>query len=73
MKIKNEEDVLNFIKKLHASPVGMQAREIRLAMENLELDQMYYEQKENGQGVMRCDVCLAHLRARLDELNRDKS
>lgn len=68
LKIKNEEETRRLIEELHGRPVAAQARDLRLAMENLELDQMYYEQKGNGQGVQRCEVCLNLLRHRLAEL-----
>jgi len=68
MKVKNEEEARRLLVELQAAPVAAQTRELRLAMENLELDQMYYEQKGNEQGVQRCEVCLDLLRGRLAEL-----
>lgn len=68
MRVKNEEEVRGLIKVLFVRPVSAQSRDLRLAVENLELDQMYYEQKGNDQGVQRCEVCLALLRQRLAEL-----
>lgn len=65
LKIKNEEEARRLIEALLSSPVAAQMRDLRLAMENLELDQMYYEQKGNEQGVQRCEVCLDLLRQRL--------
>ena len=69
MKVKNEEEARSLIKELLVGPVAAQSRDLRLAMENLELDQMYYEQKGNDQGVQRCEVCLDLLRRRLAELS----
>lgn len=68
MKIKNVEEARGLIEELFASPVAAQSRDLRLAVENLELDQMYYEQKGNDQGVQRCEVCLELLRHRQAEL-----
>ena len=68
MKVNNEEEARRLIKELLAGPAAAQTRDLRLAMENLELDQMYYEQKGNEQGVQRCEVCLDLLRGRLAEL-----
>jgi hypothetical protein len=68
MKVKNEEEARRLIEELLARPVAAQSRDLRLAVENLELDQMYYEQKGNDQGVQRCEVCLELLRRRLAEL-----
>ncbi|NTV13962.1 MAG: hypothetical protein HGA96_08565 [Desulfobulbaceae bacterium] len=68
MKIKNAEEARSLIKELLADPVAAQTRNLRLVVENLELDQMYYEQKGNDQGIKRCEICLDILRHRLDEL-----
>lgn len=68
MKVKNEEESRGLIDGLRTRPVVAQARDLRLAVENLELDQMYYEQKGNDQGVRRCQLCLELLQHRLAEL-----
>ncbi len=68
MKVSNEAEARVLIEKLLACPVVAQSRDLRLAVENLELDQMYYEQKGNDQGVQRCQHCLDLLRHRLAEL-----
>lgn len=69
MKVNNEEEARQLIGNLLAFPVASQVRDLRLAVENLELNQMYYEQKGNDQGVRRCEVCLELLRHRLAELS----
>lgn len=69
MKVKNEEEAQSLIKELLASPAAAQTRNLRLAVESLELDQMYYEQKGNEQGVQRCEACLDLLRLRLAALS----
>jgi len=68
MKINNEEEARRLLEELSGRPVAGQVRDLRLAVENLELDQMYYEQKGNDQGVGRCELCLGLLRKRLSEL-----
>jgi hypothetical protein len=68
MKVKNEEEARGLIEELRTRPVTAQSRDLRLGVENLELDQMYYEQKGNDQGVQRCELCLNLLRGRLAEL-----
>lgn len=68
MKIKNPAEARQYIDSLLPLPPATQARNLRLALENQELDQMYYEQKGNEQGVQRCEECLQLLRQRLAEL-----
>jgi len=50
MKVNNEEAARRLIEEQRALPAAAQLRNLRLAVENLELDQMYYEQKGNEQG-----------------------
>lgn len=69
MKVKNDEEARQLIVNLLAFSVPSQVRDLRKAVENLELDQMYYEQKGNDQGAQRCEVCLELLRHRLAELS----
>lgn len=68
MKVNNEEEARKLIEEMLVSPVALQTRNLKLAVENLELDQMYYEQKGNDQGAQRCQVCLDLLQSRLAEL-----
>lgn len=69
MKVTNAADAKRLVEQLFASSIAIQTRDLRLAVENLELDQMYYEQKGNDQGVQRCEVCLDILRHRLAALS----
>lgn len=46
----------------------VQRKELQLAIESLELSQLYYEQKGNDKGIARADRCIALLRERLTEL-----
>lgn len=68
MKVKNEEEAWRLIEELRSNPIKAQCHDLRLAIENLELDQMYYEQKGNDQGIQRCQICLDLLGRRLNEL-----
>lgn len=53
MEIKNEEHAKEVLIELQNKPVSAQKREIRLAIEKLELSCMYYEQKGNERGCIR--------------------
>lgn len=68
MEIRNEEharEMLAFWRQL-AAPA--QRKEIRLAIQQLELSSMYYEQKGNSQGVVRCEKCILLLKEQLTTL-----
>jgi len=58
MKITDPTTALRLIDEWRPAPVAAQLRNLRVARENLELDQMYYQQKDNNNGVARCDECL---------------
>ncbi len=66
--IGTEAQALQAVEEWKKEPVSVQLRNLRLAIESLELSQMYYEQKENDQGVRRAERCIAILRARTDGL-----
>jgi len=68
LKIKNAAETRRLIEELLARPVAAQTRDLRLAMEYLELNQMYYEQKGNDLGHARAGRCITLLRQRLTEL-----
>lgn len=46
-----------------------QLRNIKQAIESLELSQMYYEQKGNEKGLKRAEKCIEILKEREKELN----
>lgn len=50
------------------SPVS-QKRNLRLAIESLELSVMYYDQKDNFPGKIRAENCIVLLQKRLQELD----
>jgi len=68
MKITDPNTAHRLIDEWRPSPVAVQLRNLRLARENLELDQMYYQQKDNNRGVERCEECLKILAVREAEL-----
>jgi hypothetical protein len=68
MKITDPSTARRLIEEWRPEPAASQLKNLRLARENLELDQMYYEQKGNSGGVARCALCLEILREREAEL-----
>jgi len=58
MEIKNEEHAREMLRQWQEKPVPAQKREIRLAIEQLELNYMYYEQKGNDRGITRSQLCM---------------
>jgi hypothetical protein len=57
MEIRNEEHARKMLREWQELPPAAQKREIRLAIEHLELSSMYYAQKGNDKGVERADRC----------------
>lgn len=68
MNINNEADAHEAISALASEPPKAQIRSLQLAIESLELNQMYYEQKGNEQGVDRTGRCIKILQERKREL-----
>lgn len=68
MDIKNEVHALEMIAVWRETPPGSQRREISLAIQQLELSAMYYDQKGNTRGVDRAENCIRLLRDYLAEL-----
>ena len=68
MEIKNEEHAKEMLLKWQEKPAPAQKREIRLAIEKLELSAMYYEQKDNDRGLNRAQRCIEILSARLQSI-----
>lgn len=62
MEIDNEEDARTMIGEWRHLPTPARKRELRHAIERLELSCMYHEQKENARGVARCERCILILR-----------
>ena len=68
MEINNEEDAGAMITEWRQLPTPARKRAIQLAIQRLELNCMYYEQKKNVQGMDRCERCLLILRDHLATL-----
>ena len=68
MEIRNEEHAREMIKQWQNLPVPARKKEISLAMEQLELSTMYYEQKGNENGAERSARCHSLLREHLSSL-----
>lgn len=68
MEIKNEEHAVNMLQEWQKLPIPAQKREIRIAVEELELSSMYYEQKGNDKGVSRAQRCAIILTEYLNTL-----
>jgi len=65
MEIKNEEHAAEMLKEWQSLPGLARKSRIRLAIEKLELNCMYYEQKDNEQGVARTEKCILILKDHL--------
>ena len=68
MNINNEADAYDAIEKWRMEPAKAQLRNLQLAIESLELSQMYYEQKGNDHGIERAAKCITVLLKRKKEL-----
>jgi hypothetical protein len=69
MHLKNEDDTRKAIAEWQNFSVTAQAANLRKAIDIMELDQMYYDQKGSERGMERCDTCLKMLRERLAEVS----
>jgi len=69
MEIRNEEHAHEMLRQWEKIPLTARKREIRLAIEHLELNSMYYEQKGNDAGVQRVARCLLVLTEHLGLLD----
>ncbi|WP_456386678.1 hypothetical protein [Desulfolithobacter sp.] len=68
--IGTEAQALQAVEEWKKEPVQVQRKNIRLAIESLELSQIYYEQKGNKQGARRSVRCIAILKAHADGIKR---
>ena len=68
MEIRNEEHARKMLEKWQKLPDAARKREIRLAIENLELSSMYHEQKGNEKGMQRTERCIRILSEYFDSL-----
>ncbi len=69
MEIKNELEAHAAIEEWRGLKPAVQLRNLRLALEGLELSQMYYQQKGSARGVERTAACLQIILARQAELS----
>jgi len=71
MNIDNESKAGQAIEAWKNAPPEVQLRNLRLAIESLELGQMYYEQKNNEKGRNRMIRCIAMLTQRCVDLKTE--
>ncbi|OGQ95986.1 MAG: hypothetical protein A2521_14375 [Deltaproteobacteria bacterium RIFOXYD12_FULL_57_12] len=64
MEISNEAQARAVIEKWSTERVGVQQRQLKQAIESLELGQLYYENKGNDEAVTRLGQCIVLLRTR---------
>jgi len=69
MKINNEEDARIMLAEWQDMPLWVRKKKSNLAIEHLELNSMYYEQKGNDRGVARSERCIAVFREYLATLD----
>ena len=69
MEISNEEQTRAMLAAWENLATPAQKKEISLAIQQLELNFMYYEQKGSSQGVARCERCIRLLSERLATLS----
>ncbi|MHB8790574.1 MAG: hypothetical protein ACYDBT_11895 [Desulfobulbaceae bacterium] len=69
MEIRNEEHAREMLAAWQQLAAPARKKEIRLAIQQLELSSMYYEQKGNSQGMDRCERCILILREQLATLS----
>lgn len=68
MEIRNEEHAREMLAAWRQLAAPARKKEIGLAIQQLELSSMYYEQKGNNQGMDRCERCILILREQLATL-----
>ena len=71
MNINNEDQAREAIALWQTDPAKAQLKNLRLALESLELSQMYYEQKGNEPGMARATACLTIITARITEIEAE--
>ena len=68
MNIRNEEHAHEMLAEWLKLPLPARKREIKLAIEKLELSCMYYEQKGNDKGMVRSEHCIVIMKDHLQSL-----
>ncbi len=71
MNINNEDHANETIALWRTDPPKAQLKNLRLALESLELSQMYYEQKGNEQGMARAAACQTIITNRIAEIETE--
>ena len=71
MNINNEDQAREAIALWQSDPAKAQLKNLRLALESLELSQMYYEQKGNEQGAARVVACQTIISGRIAEIEAE--
>ncbi len=71
MNINNEDQAREAIALWRTEPAGAQLKNLRFALESLELSQMYYEQKGNEQGAARVVACQTIIAGRIAEIEAE--
>ena len=65
MEIRNEEHAREMIAVWEQLAAPTRRKEIGQAIQQLELNSMYYDQKGNTQGTVRCEKCILLLKEHL--------
>lgn len=73
MNINSEEQARQAIDQWRPEPRRAQLASLKMAVESLELSQMYYEQKGNDQASARSAACIAILENRMGELRAEEA
>ena len=67
-KINSVEKAYSAIEAWHSDPPKAQIRQIKFAIQSMELNQMCFEQKGNEKGALRMEKCIEVLQVRLHEI-----
>ena len=67
-KIDSIEKAYKAIEAWRSDPPNAQIRQIKIAIQSIELNQMYFEQKGNEKGALRMEKCIEVLQVRLHEI-----
>ena len=70
MHLKNEADTIAAIDEWRSLSPTAQAIRLRNAIDTMELDFMYYEQRDSERGITRCSICLRLLKDRLADITQ---
>lgn len=71
VRVRDEQQLKSLLEEIGGYSPAAQIGRLSQARQGLELDQMYYEQKDNESGLARIGRCLALIDARLAELQAE--